>query len=90
MNAVLWHQGEADFLKKLPAKTSQSNMQKLIVWTQALQPGLEWVVAMNSHKSAKTSESGEPDIRKAQLAVIEAGLSARFCEQMAPTDDLRA
>lgn len=80
-DAVLWHQGESDWSEKIPYEVSYRNMKWLVERSREVQPGLPWIVAINSMKGAPK----DAPIRRAQLKIIEEGLALRGPD----TDELR-
>ncbi len=70
--AVLWHQGESDAMGHFPAKKTLANMTAMIEASQAIAPGMPWIVAHNSLKNEIPYE--KQPVRQAQAAVV-AGLA---------------
>ena len=73
VKAILWHQGESDFIEKIPYEVSYENMKKMITESQKINPETKWFIALNSMKTNQPLENIE--IRKAQKAIIETGLA---------------
>jgi eukaryotic-like serine/threonine-protein kinase len=75
VKAILWHQGESDFMEKIPMAVSYDNMKKMINESRKIDPEVKWFIALNSMKTNQPVET--IDIRKAQNAIIESGLAFR-------------
>jgi hypothetical protein len=68
VRAILWVQGETDASTGVPYDESFSAMRKIVQYTRALQPGVDWYVAPDS---ATTLDA---PIRLAQGTLIREGL----------------
>jgi hypothetical protein len=70
-DAVLWVQGESDWLENFTEEQTYTNMRKLIIGSRKLQGNIPWFVAINSAHT----EPPENRVRKAQKRIIAEGLA---------------
>lgn len=69
--AVLWVQGESDWVEKFAEEQTYQNMKRLILESRKVQPGLPWFVALNSFKT----DPKENRVRNSQRRIISEGLA---------------
>jgi hypothetical protein len=55
-DAILWVQGESDVVEKISGEETYENMRAIIEASRAVQPGIEWYVAVDSLKTGSASD----------------------------------
>lgn len=80
-DAVLWVQGESDWVEKFDEERTYANMKALIHASRVMQPSIKWFIALNSFKT----DPRENRVRNAQRRIIAEGLALKGPD----TDTLR-